>query len=303
MIKSTSATIVSAAARLSGDLVTDEDVVLAGAFEGALRTTRTLQITPTGSLQGEAHAESVLVLGRVEGPIHAVDRVELQAGCFVQGDLSAQRVRIHDDAVFNGRCSIAGPEAARRQYLVPAVLQTFGAAPSPQALTAVQDAAAALLRGFGFDLEVRAERSGNGPQALRPIFRSREPMPYARLREQLRSLEVALQQASDAESPSKNTGEPLQTTGLDGARALLAALAQLRDSALMLGPVIVTRFEAERGPRLAVRVRQDSLPPVAPAEGAAPDPSALLLSLQKAQTEVARDLATSLHGRGNGSKE
>jgi cytoskeletal protein CcmA (bactofilin family) len=301
MSKNVSTTVLSAAARLVGDLATDEDVVLSGTFEGTLRTSRTLQISPTGLLRGEAHAESITVLGRVFGPLYAVDRIQLQAGASVDGDISAQRVRIGDDAVFNGRCSITGPQASRRQYLVPAVLQTFGATPSPQALTAVQDAAEGLLRDFGFDLEVRP--GNNGHQTLRPIFRSREPLAYAQLREQFRSIEQVLQEATrtdGAQRPAASGmagGEPLQTTGRDGARALFHALEQLRNGALMLGPVIVTRVEEDRGPRLSVRVRQDAMPAEAAADVTAPDPSALLMAFQKAQSEVAQDLSNTHAGR------
>jgi cytoskeletal protein CcmA (bactofilin family) len=300
MIKTNSATVLSSAARLTGDLTTDEDVVLAGTFEGVLRTTRSLQIANSGCLRGEAYAESVIVLGRVYGPVEAVDRIQLQAGSMVEGDIAAQRVRIHDDAIFNGRCRISGPQASRRQYLVPAVLQTFGASPSPQALSAVQDAAEGLLRDFGFDLEVRADKPVADGRALRPIFRSREPVAYARLREQLSSIEQVLHAVSPGGHTAHehhNGGEPLQGTGTDGARALLQALAQLRNSALMLGPVIVTRLEEERGPRVSVRLRQDSLPTDAQAESVSPDPSTLLLAFQKAQSEVALDLSNSLAGR------
>jgi hypothetical protein len=120
------------------------------------------------------------------------------------------------------------------------------------------------------------------------------------LRERLRDVEVALQDAAVPDptliSPLHAPGshpEPLQTTGADSARILFEAMATLRNAALMLGPVIVTRVEAERGARLAVRVRQDSMPPETVALGGTPDPSSLFLSLQKVQTEVARDLLTS----------
>ena len=298
-----SATVLSAAARLVGDLATDEDVILAGTFEGTLRTSRTLQVSPSGILRGEAHAETITVLGRVFGPLYAVDRIQLEAGAAVDGDISAQRVRIGEDAVFNGRCSITGPQASRRQYLVPAVLQTFGTTPSSDALTAVQDAAEGLLRDFGFDLEVRPGSTNGHGRALRPIFRSREPVAYAQLRQQFRSIEQVLQNASRTDGGASEVtadgvgGEPLQTTGRDGARALFDALEQLRNGALMLGPVIVTRVEEDRGPRLSVRVRQDSMPAESAADVASPDPSALLMAFQKAQSEVAQDLSNSLAGR------
>src|SRR5262245_7348606 len=126
MIKSGSATILSQAAKLMGEMAAEEDVILAGTFEGTLRTSRSLQVATSGVLNGAAHADTVLVLGRVVGPISAVDRIELQPGAIVEGDLAAQHVRIHDDVVFNGRCSITGTTAARRQYLVPAVVQVLG---------------------------------------------------------------------------------------------------------------------------------------------------------------------------------
>jgi len=299
MLKSGSATIVSSGARLVGDLVADEEIVLAGIFEGSLRTSRSLQVAASGWLKGEVHAESVLVLGRVNGPITAADRIELQPGALVEGDLHAQRVRIHDEVIFNGHCRITGPEAMRRQYLVPAVVQILGDQPSPQVLEQVQQATEGFLRDFGFEIEVRADRGGQGAQTLRPIFRSRDALPYARLREQLRSVEMALHSAA-LPAPTRPAGasaDPLQTTGADAARQLVEALGQMHNAALMLGPVIVTRFEAERGARVAVRVREDSMPGEGVAAGGAPDPGSLLLSLQKVHTEVTRDLLASAQAR------
>lgn len=306
MIKTGSATIVSAAAKLQGEMVADEEVILAGVFEGVLRTSKTLQVATSGTLEGEVHAESVLVLGRVTGPIHAADRIELQAGAVVTGDLEAQRVRIHEDVIFNGRCRITGSEATRRQYLVPAVVQVLGPAPTVAELESVVGAAEGFLRDFGFEVEVRGERSKNDLQTLRPIFRSRDALPYSRLRERLRDVEEALQSASGEPSrwrfglPQRGgdkASEPLQTTGADAARQVVEALGSLHNAALMLGPVIVTRLEAGRGARITVRVRQDSMPPEDVASAGAPDPGTLLLSLQKVQSEVSRDLQASASAR------
>jgi cytoskeletal protein CcmA (bactofilin family) len=298
MIRTGSATIVSAGARLVGEMVADEEVVMAGDFEGMLRTSRSVQVANTRCVKGGIHADTVLVLGRVEGPIHASARIELQPGAVVEGDLEAQGVRIHDEVVFNGRCRITGPAAVRRQYLVPAVVQALVQDASPQAIETVTRAAEGFLRDFGFEVEVRADRVGKDSQALRPIFRSNEALPYASLRERLRHIEEALTMATATPMLRPAGGEPLQTTGADAARAVVEAMGQLRNAALILGPVIMTRSEAERGARFSVRVRQDSLPPEDVAAAGTPDPSALLLSLQKVQTEVTRDLLASAVARG-----
>lgn len=301
MIKTGSATIVSAGAHLVGEMVADEEVIMAGDFDGMLRTTRSLQVANTGCVKGEIHADTVLVLGRVEGPIRAVERIELLPGAVVEGDLEAQGVRIHDEVVFNGHCRITGPAAVRRQYLVPAVVQALVQEASSQDLEGVTRAAEGLLRDFGFEVEVRADRAGKEGQAMRPIFRSNEALPYASLRERLRHVEEALTVATAVPAERAGLlpgGEPLQTTGADAARAVVEAMGQLRSAALLLGPVIMTRTEAERGPRFTVRVREDSLPPEGVAAAGTPDPSALLLSLQKVQTEVTRDLLASAVARG-----
>jgi cytoskeletal protein CcmA (bactofilin family) len=308
VIKTGSATILSSTARFVGEMTTDEEVILAGTFEGVLRTSRSVQVTTTGTVNGEVHAESVTILGRVLGPVHAVDRIELRGGAHVDGDLAARSVRIHDDVFFNGHCRVTGPEAARRQYLVPGLVQAFDIDPSSQALGGIERAAETFLRDFGFEVELRPDHATDG--VLRPIFRSRDALPYSHLREKLRFVEHALQTAASPEprrerrfaglSRRRDDEPPLQTTGADGARALVEALGSLHNVALMLGPVIVTRFEEERGPRLSVRVRDDSLP----GENLAPDPpdpSQLLVSLQKVQTEVVRDLSASAPARRSGA--
>lgn len=307
MIKSGSATILSPTTRLVGDLETDEEVFLAGSFQGTLRTTKSVQVASTGRVQGEIHAESVLVLGQVVGPIRALDRIEIQAGAVVDGDLAAQRVRIHDDVVYNGHCQITGPEAGRRQYLLPAVVHAFGSPASAQDLARAEIATTSLLDEMGFEVEVRPERGNDSAQILRPIFRSRDSLAFSHLREKLRAVEQVLQSATlpDGGKEKRFGGflrkndkdaEPLQTTGVEGARALVEAMQALRNAAILVGPVIVTRMEEERGPAMQVRVRQDYMP-LESGVATPPEPSALLVSIQKVQGEILRELGSALAAR------
>ena len=109
MIKTGSATILSSAARLQGDMVADEEIILAGSFEGTLRTSRSLQVTNSGSFQGEIHADYVVVLGRVDGPIPRA-AASSSAGRGVTGDLG--RHTSHPDEVFSRPLPLS---AARRR--------------------------------------------------------------------------------------------------------------------------------------------------------------------------------------------
>ena len=71
-------------------------------------------------------------------------------------------------------------------------------------------------------------------------------------------------------------------------------------AALLLGPVIVTQSEEDLGPKVTVRVRQDSMPTEASAQ-TTPEPGNLLAAFQKLQGELLRDLSVSaaLHAHRN----
>ncbi len=123
---------------------------------------------------------------------------------------------------------------------------------------------------------------------LRPIFRSREPVAYRKLQENVSKLAKVLRSAAgDADATLRD--ELPQATGAAGARELASALSRLRRAALVVGPIAMTRFDENPGTRhLAVYERTNSLPE--PSGGQTPDPAALLVSLQKAQHEILDEL-------------
>lgn len=59
-------------------------------------------IGPTGEVVGDVIAQRVIVAGRVSGNIHALDRVELHAGSFVQGDLKYASIAVEHGAQVQG---------------------------------------------------------------------------------------------------------------------------------------------------------------------------------------------------------
>lgn len=55
-------------------------------------------VSPTGHVEGDIIARRVVIAGRVSGHIHAQDRVELHAGCLVQGDIKYGSIAIEHGA-------------------------------------------------------------------------------------------------------------------------------------------------------------------------------------------------------------
>jgi cytoskeletal protein CcmA (bactofilin family) len=65
-----------------------------------------LTIGPSAHVTADLTAKDVLILGRVQGNVVATGRVELRAGCVVEGDVRALRLAIEDNAVFRGKVDL-----------------------------------------------------------------------------------------------------------------------------------------------------------------------------------------------------
>jgi cytoskeletal protein CcmA (bactofilin family) len=75
-----------------------------------------LTIGPSASVAADLTAKDVLIMGQVQGNVIASGRVELRAGCTMNGDIRALRLAIEDNAVFRGKVDLTqgatskGPE-------------------------------------------------------------------------------------------------------------------------------------------------------------------------------------------------
>jgi len=92
---------------ICGEVKGSEDLSVDGRVEGtvALSDSR-LTIGPNAKVQADLSARDVLIQGQVHGNIVAAGRVELRAGCSVEGDIRALRLAIEDNAVFRGKVDL-----------------------------------------------------------------------------------------------------------------------------------------------------------------------------------------------------
>src|SRR2546427_2779717 len=54
-------------------------------------------------IDGEVQAAHIVVNGTINGPVHATETLELQAGSKVKGDVYYKSIEIHQGAVVEGR--------------------------------------------------------------------------------------------------------------------------------------------------------------------------------------------------------
>lgn len=92
---------------ICGEVRGSEDLIVDGRVEGTVSLSESrLTIGPSANVAADLSAKDVLILGRVQGNVMASGRVELRAGCAVEGDIRALRLAVEDNAVFRGKVDL-----------------------------------------------------------------------------------------------------------------------------------------------------------------------------------------------------
>lgn len=77
-----------------------------GTISGSVRSTNQVIVGPTGHVKTNIEAESVIVAGRVDGNIYALDFVHLLKTACVMGDIVAANLIADEGVIFEGRARI-----------------------------------------------------------------------------------------------------------------------------------------------------------------------------------------------------
>ncbi|MFZ0303215.1 MAG: polymer-forming cytoskeletal protein [Terracidiphilus sp.] len=103
---------------ICGEVRGSEDLIVDGRVEGTVNLSESrLTIGPSANVAADLSAKDVLILGHVQGNVVASGRVELRAGCSMEGDIRALRLAVEDNAIFRGKVdltqgAIKQPESA-----------------------------------------------------------------------------------------------------------------------------------------------------------------------------------------------
>ncbi len=116
--------IIGKGCKINGTvIVTDGTIRIDGEFEGNITCPDTLVIGKEGHVKAEIKVKSAVVGGTVVGNIDAKEKIELQAGSRLEGDIKTSRLVIDEGVFFEGNCKMspegrpeAKPSAASPQY-------------------------------------------------------------------------------------------------------------------------------------------------------------------------------------------
>ena len=109
--------LVALGCQIEGNFIFADGLRLDGCIRGNLigqvEQPSILVIAETAVVEGEVHADHVIINGRVDGPVHARQMLELQPKARITGDVTYKLLEMHQGAMVSGKlCPIAGSPQA-----------------------------------------------------------------------------------------------------------------------------------------------------------------------------------------------
>lgn len=119
-------TIIAAGTTIVGDVGSEGVVKVEGTVQGTVRAATQLLVAPGALIRGDVFAPEIVAGGEIHGSVHGEERVEIQSGAMVDGDIQTQRLHIAEGGRVNGQISMeltGERQASERESLSSAVAQ------------------------------------------------------------------------------------------------------------------------------------------------------------------------------------
>jgi cytoskeletal protein CcmA (bactofilin family) len=95
-------TVIGAGITIEGEVTTDEDVVVQGTVRGKVSAREAVSVEAGAVVEADIVGGPLSCAGLITGNITSSDRVDLQTGARVVGNVKAARITIADGAQFKG---------------------------------------------------------------------------------------------------------------------------------------------------------------------------------------------------------
>ena len=99
--------LIGANTRIEGNVIFSGGLRVDGMVRGNVSSVAdqpaTLAVSADARIDGEVQASHIVVNGTINGPVHATETLELQAGSKVKGDVYYKTIEVHQGAVVEGR--------------------------------------------------------------------------------------------------------------------------------------------------------------------------------------------------------
>ena len=99
-------TVLGNTTKLYGTLTFTDSLKINGYFEGEIESKGVLFIEEGAHVAADIKAKEVIIAGRVEGNVAAVEKIEMLETCRLVGNVKTKKLRIADGVSFDGKCEM-----------------------------------------------------------------------------------------------------------------------------------------------------------------------------------------------------
>jgi cytoskeletal protein CcmA (bactofilin family) len=93
---------------ITGSLKTDTPGQIAGIINGDVLANSKIAILKDGIVNGDVSAEELIVFGKINGNVNRCNKMIVQSGAIIKGNITTIEIHIEKDAVIEGVVSKAG---------------------------------------------------------------------------------------------------------------------------------------------------------------------------------------------------
>mgnify|MGYP003572162183 FL=1 len=121
--------IIAQGCKFDGKVEVRGTLRVEGEFKGSIGTPESLVIGKTGVVHADVKVKNAIIGGQLYGNIIAENKIELQSGSHVEGDIKTKRLVIDEGVFFEGNCSMG---AKKVDATGPATSSHAPAPPKPE---------------------------------------------------------------------------------------------------------------------------------------------------------------------------
>jgi cytoskeletal protein CcmA (bactofilin family) len=101
--------------KIKGEIEIQGTMRIDGQFEGSISCPDTLIIGKSGIVKAEVKVKNAVIGGKLIGNIVAANKIELQSGSHVEGDISTARLVIDEGVFFEGNCKMGTSQSGKSE--------------------------------------------------------------------------------------------------------------------------------------------------------------------------------------------
>ena len=112
--------IIAQGCKFDGKVQVSGTLRVEGEFKGSIGTPENLVIGKTGVVHADVKVKNAIIGGQLFGNMVAENKIELQSGSHVEGDIQTKRLVIDEGVFFEGNCSMGAGHSRNASAPPPA---------------------------------------------------------------------------------------------------------------------------------------------------------------------------------------